>query len=176
MIYRPIRTPEDLVMLQSDIDSLTCWTDQSFLQFNADKCKYTVISRKRQINLSLESQSPLQINGVAMERVDDYKYLGVWITSNLSWSKHISEVCHKARQKVGILHHKRYRSTNNATVLKLYLAYTRYSVSTAGKDSHATTVRESLALRAWKFPTATLKCICSDPCTDVLKVVSILWL
>jgi len=99
MIYRPIHTPEDLVMLQSDIDSLACWTDQSFLQFNADKCKYMVISRKRQINLSMESQPPLQINGVAMERVDDYKYLGVWITSNLSWSKHISEVCHKARQR-----------------------------------------------------------------------------
>jgi len=45
MIYRPICTPEDLVMLQSDIDSLTSWADQNFLQFNADKYKYTVISR-----------------------------------------------------------------------------------------------------------------------------------
>ena len=85
-------------MLQSDIDSFTSWTGQNFLQFNADKCKYMVISRKRQTNLSPESQPPLQINGVTMERVENYKYLGVWITSNLSWSKHITEVCHKARQ------------------------------------------------------------------------------
>ena len=104
MIYRPIRTPEDFIMLQSDIDSLTSWTEQNFLQFNADKCKYTVISRKRQINPSLESQPPLQVNGVTLERVDNYKYLGVWITSNLSWSKYISEVCRKARQKVGIFY------------------------------------------------------------------------
>ena len=71
MIYRPIHTPEDLAMLQSDIDSLTSWTEQNFLQFNADKCKYMVISRKRQTNLSLESQPPLKINGVTMERVEN---------------------------------------------------------------------------------------------------------
>ena len=83
MIYRSICTPQYLVMLQSDIDSLTPWADQNFLQFNADKCKYMVIFRKRQENPSLESQLSLQINGVAMERVDNYKYLRVWITSNL---------------------------------------------------------------------------------------------
>ena len=123
MIYRPIRTPEDFIMLQSDIDSLTSWTEQNFLQFNADKCKYMVISRKRQMNLSLESQPPLQVNGVTMERVDSYKYLGVWITSNLSWNKHISEVCRKARQKVGILYRKCYKNANNATMLKLCFLY-----------------------------------------------------
>ena len=32
-----------------------------------------------------------------------------------------------------------------------------------------------LAIRAWKFLTATLKCICNDPLTDVLKVFSVLW-
>ena len=112
-------------MLQSDIDSLTSWTEQNFLCFNADKCKYMVISRKRQINLSLESQPPLQINSVTMERVDNYKYLGVWITSNLSWNKHISEVCRKARQKVGILYRKCYKNANNATMLKLYLSCIR---------------------------------------------------
>ena len=125
MIYRPIHTPEDLAMLHSDIDSLTSWTEQNFLQFNADKCKYMVISRKRQTNLSLESQPPLQINGVTMERVENYKYLGVWITSNLSWNKHITEVCRKARQKVGILYRKCYKNANNDTMLKLYLSCIR---------------------------------------------------
>ena len=76
MIYRPIRTLEDFTMLQGDIDSLTLWTEQNFLRFHADKCKYMVISRKHQINPSLESQPPLQINGVTMERVDNYCIAG----------------------------------------------------------------------------------------------------
>ena len=84
-----------------------------------------VISRKHQTNLSLESHPPLQINGVTMERVENYKYLGVWITSNLSWNKHITEVCRKARQKVGILYRKCYKNANNATMPKLYLSCIR---------------------------------------------------
>ena len=51
-----------------------------------------------------------------------YKYLGVWKTSNLFWSKHISEVCRKARQKVGILYRKCYKNANNET---LYLSCIR---------------------------------------------------
>ena len=125
MIYRPIRIPEDFTMLQSHIDNLTSWTEQNFLQFNADKCKYMVISRKRQTNHSLESQPPLQVNGVTLERVDNYKYLGVWITSNLSWSKHISEVCCKAWQKVGIFYRKCYKNANNATMLKVFFSCIR---------------------------------------------------
>ena len=33
-----------------------------------------------------------------------------------------------------------------------------------------------LALRAWPFHTATLKCICNDSFTDVMRVVIVLWL
>ena len=127
-IYRPICTLEDLAILQSDMD--TSWTEHNFLQsVNADKCK-----GNRQTNLSLEPQPPLQINGVTMERVENYKYLEVWITPNLSWSKHISEACYKARQKVGILYRKCYKNANNASynaknilkkVLKLYLSCIR---------------------------------------------------
>ena len=87
--------------------------------YNSMQTNVRVISRKHQINLSLGSQLPLQIYGIAMKRVDNYKYLGVWITSNLSWSKHISEVCRKARQKVGILYRKCYKNANNATMLNL---------------------------------------------------------
>ena len=32
-----------------------------------------------------------------------------------------------------------------------------------------------LALKTWKFLTATLKCICKDSLTDVLRVFSVLW-
>jgi len=40
------------------------------------------ISRKLQKKLSLESQFPLQINGVVMKRVDNYKYLA-WSLDNI---------------------------------------------------------------------------------------------
>ena len=39
MLYRPIRSPVDFTSIKTDIDNLTLWTDQNFLQFNAVKCK-----------------------------------------------------------------------------------------------------------------------------------------
>ena len=47
-----------------------------------------------------------------------------WSLDNIQpfLNKHISEVCRKARQKVGILYRKCYKNANNATMLKLYLS------------------------------------------------------
>ena len=40
----------------------------------------------------------LTVNGSPLERVDAYKYLGIWITSDLTWSKQVMEVCKKANR------------------------------------------------------------------------------
>ena len=36
-----------------------------------------------------------------LDKVSSFKYLGVWITKDLSWSKHVSEVCIKAKMVIG---------------------------------------------------------------------------
>ena len=41
----------------------------------------------------------VKVDGNALEIVDAYKYLGVWITSDLSWAKQVEENCKKANQK-----------------------------------------------------------------------------
>ena len=35
----------------------------------------------------------LHLNGVQLERVTHYKYLGIWISDNFSWEKHIDYIC-----------------------------------------------------------------------------------
>ena len=52
-----------------------------------------IISRKKQ---PITPNSPLLINNCCLERDNSYKYLGIWITSTLKWSTHISEVCTRA--------------------------------------------------------------------------------
>ena len=49
-----------------------------------------------------------------------------WSLDNIQpWSKHITEVCRNARQKVNILYRKCNKNCNNATMLKLYLSCIR---------------------------------------------------
>ena len=125
MLYRPVRNATDYAILQSDIDKISVWTESNYLQFNAQKCKYMTISRKQYSCSYSDSLPALSVNGVALEKVDNYKHLGIWITSTLSWYKQVSEVCRKARQKVGILFRKYYQHASTSTLLQLYLSCIR---------------------------------------------------
>ena len=48
VLYHPIYCQEDYNSLQNDVDSLCDWTSSAFLNLNAAKCKYMIISRKKQ--------------------------------------------------------------------------------------------------------------------------------
>ena len=45
-------------------------------------------------------QAPNNIDGAVVERVESFKFLGVHITSKLSWSKHTKTVVKRARQNL----------------------------------------------------------------------------
>ena len=80
--------------LQKDVDLLTSWINEHNLTLNVRKCKSLYISRKA----SYFSGQTIEISGQALEKVQSYKYLGVIINSNLTWSDHVSRVCSKARK------------------------------------------------------------------------------
>ena len=98
------------------------WSTTNFLNFNISKCKYMVISRK--LNPTLPP-TDLQLNGIPLQRVVTYKYLGLLLSNNLSWSAHISSVCNKARQVLGLLYRRFYSSTNPDALKQLYLSLVR---------------------------------------------------
>ena len=84
VLYRPIYCQEDYNSLRNDVDSLCDWTSSAFLNLNAAKCKYMVISRKKQPIVPL---TPILVCANVLERVNSFKYLGVWITKDLTWFK-----------------------------------------------------------------------------------------
>ena len=47
--------------------------------------------------------STLMLNGIPIKRVEAFKYLGVVIDSNVSWSSHIDYLCKKVSSRIGIL-------------------------------------------------------------------------
>ena len=51
---------------------------------------------------------PVVIDGYAVERVDSFKYLGVHISEDLSWSCHTTALVKKARQRLYHLRRLRY--------------------------------------------------------------------
>ena len=107
-VYTTLSFHTEASRLSTPSDSNLCeWTDDSHLQLNRTKCKFMVISRKRQ--RILPSQ-PLTINHSQLERVYIHiQYLGVWLTSTLNWSTQITEISKKARSQLGIIYRNFYR-------------------------------------------------------------------
>ena len=81
-----------------------------------------VISRKKQPIVSL---TPILICGNAVERVNSFKYLGVWITKDLTWSRHVTEICTNARRVVSLIYRQYYQYFTPETLNQLYVSFVR---------------------------------------------------
>ena len=89
------------------------WSLSNYLSFNAGKCKYMIVSRKQSPTVPSD---PLKLFGNPMQRVDCYKYLGLLLTMNLSWSTHITSICSKAKKVVGLIY-RRFRPVHSQATL-----------------------------------------------------------
>ena len=81
-----------------------------------------LITRKRSNTLEPPS---LKLGMSEIVRTYSYKYLGITITSNLSWSRHIHVICSKAKKLLGLLYRQFYLNTSTSSLLKLYLSFIR---------------------------------------------------
>ena len=141
LLHHLITSIEDFQRVQNDIDKLCNWLSFYKLSLNPSKCKAMLISRKK-----LPTVSPsLHVNGSVLQSVSSYRYLGVLISSDLSWSNHIKDITSKARKQVGLLYRRFYKHASPATLRTLYVALIRphleYAVpvwdSHLGKDIDA---------------------------------------
>ena len=116
LLYKPVGRPVDFNHLQIDIDHIRVWVSNNYLALNSDKCKVMMISRKR--NPVPPPQFILQ--DTPLKQVEDYRYLGVLLTSDVSWSSHINSTCSKARKLIGLLYRRFYGNVDNQSLFELY--------------------------------------------------------
>ena len=83
----------DAVQLQRDLLSLTGWSSEHFMNFNANECKYLVMTKKKSFMHTSYNLSGSQVEVVSIE-----KDLGVHVSSSLSWNNHIDLVISKANK------------------------------------------------------------------------------
>ena len=104
LLYRIITSPSDYnIILQADINTLSNWVLVNKLTLNTVKCTLMVILRLKKNSIPAPSMYTVTLYGVPLEIVSCYKYLGVTISDDLSWSTHIDEVSNKARKIVSLL-------------------------------------------------------------------------
>ena len=97
-LYRTIKSIHDSIALQQDLASLEQWEHNWQMAFHPQQCTTIRISKKRK---------PIcvdyHLHGHTLETVPGGKYLGVYISQDLSWPDHIDQTTARATRSVGFL-------------------------------------------------------------------------
>ena len=97
LVYRVIHSHNDQVILDKDLASLQKWSERWGMSFNPHKCNILQVSRDD------PSSHFYQLCGEILQKVSDAKYLGILISSDLSWDKQISDVVRRANYTLGLI-------------------------------------------------------------------------
>ena len=118
-VYKSIKSEEDVSDLQNDIDQLVKWEKLWSMEFHPSKCFLLRITNKRKI-----LQGEYNIHNHTLKLVDSAKYLGVTISKDLSWKKHIAIITSKATNTRLFLQ-RNLTFTDSETRLLCYKTYIR---------------------------------------------------
>lgn len=114
MLHKEITTKEDQLRLNGDFDKVVDWCKQWKMCINFEKTVYIRVTLKKKPLIYCYGMEDLRLS-----EITHYKYLGLHITSNLSWSKHLDKVLENCRRKLFFL---RRVLKSSATTIRL-LAY-----------------------------------------------------
>ena len=102
LIYRQIKSNNDQIELQRDLNLLESWGVNWGMRHNTAKCNIMRVSRIR-----LPFLYAYKLSGQVLDEVKDSEYLGVSISDNLDWSKHIATTTTKANARLSFIKRNR---------------------------------------------------------------------
>ncbi len=85
-------------IVQFDIDQLLHWANDNKIEFSKLKTKYIIVS-----NSHLANYPQLYMDNIILERVQNYKQLGLYIDENLNWENHINYTIQKTQKIIRML-------------------------------------------------------------------------
>ena len=115
------KVSSSLFFLQESVDMVGTWTNQNDMRLNSEKCKEIIIDFSRNYSLTSGIQS-VRIGEQVLERVEHAKMLGVTISNNLTWSKHVDNIVSKAGKRVYMVCQLKRAGISQNDLLTIYVS------------------------------------------------------
>ncbi len=114
IIYRVIKSEDDVDILQRDTDKLHSWAETNGMEINSSKSKAITFGRGR-----CYGETVYKLNNNVIPTVTSCKYLGIQLDSKLNWENQVNFVVGKAWRSL----HFVMRILKRSTVKSKELAY-----------------------------------------------------
>ncbi|KAL4226412.1 hypothetical protein ACF0H5_014395 [Mactra antiquata] len=117
--YMSIDSINDSISLQKDLQELEKWEKTWSMEFNPDKCEILRITRKKAPLIY-----PYKLHNIELKSTSQSKYLGVTISSDMNWSKHINNITTKATSTLRFIQ-RNVKTSNKQVKTAAYNTYVR---------------------------------------------------
>lgn len=118
VLYRIVKNQDDCELLQHDLNRFSEWCMKWGMSINSDKTVCMRFTKKKNAH-----SYTYVLKGKDITFVNEHKYLGIFFTSNLSWSRQIRYVCSRASRGLGFLRRntKQFPLDTKALLYKTYI-------------------------------------------------------
>ena len=152
--------PATSLETQNNLNYIAQWTENNKMKINENKSNYMVFSRSE-----TEMATRLTVRGHTIDRIEETKLVGVWITTWLDWEKNTKEICKKAYARMTMLTKLKYVGVPTYDLLDIYVLYIRSLLEYCSVVWHSTlTVEQSHQIE--NVQKICLKVILGDGYTD----------
>ena len=155
VVYRPPSAPvawygvfDDFIdrlcaqILQQDLHKLARWEVEYSMEFHPEKCNVLRVTRSRSPSIFNYT-----LHGTNLKSTESTKYLGVTLTKDLTWGKHIDIIRAKANQQLAFVR-RNIRTQSSSTKEKLFNTLVRPHLEYAATvwDPHISKQKHSLEI------------------------------
>ena len=98
LLYRPIKTRADQIIIQQDLESHQHWSDLWQMKFNPVKCHLMRFARSRR-----PMQCDYTLCDMTLAQVNQNHYPGVLLSADAKWGEHIKKVIKKINSTLAFL-------------------------------------------------------------------------
>ena len=83
--------------LNIELIAINTWFQVNLLSLNVSKSSFVIFGHRRNLSANIS------INNITLNRAYDTKFLGVILSANINWAKHIEVVSNKISKNIGII-------------------------------------------------------------------------